>query len=88
MLYPVVESCLPTKVLKAWDGHRLNREVPEYLALEKEKVLEILMIFLRQEIEGEKRHVLAENAFGSSTNRSPISNEFNEMNLRLYYTIS
>ncbi|GFX57309.1 transposable element Tc1 transposase [Trichonephila clavipes] len=37
MLYPVVESCLPAEVLKAWDRHRLSREVPEDLALEKIK---------------------------------------------------
>ncbi|GFR21532.1 transposable element Tc1 transposase [Trichonephila clavata] len=37
MLYPVVESCLSAEVLKAWNKHRLNREVPEDLALEKEK---------------------------------------------------
>lgn len=27
MLYPVVESCLPVDVLKAWDKYRRNREV-------------------------------------------------------------
>ncbi|GFU02719.1 transposable element Tc1 transposase [Trichonephila clavipes] len=46
MLYPVVESCLSVEVLKAWDRHRFNKEVPEDIALEKEKVLENLMIFL------------------------------------------
>ncbi|GFX16437.1 transposable element Tc1 transposase [Trichonephila clavipes] len=46
MLYPVVESCLSVEVLKAWDRHRLNKEVPEDIALEKEKVLENLMTFL------------------------------------------
>ncbi|GFR06934.1 transposable element Tc1 transposase [Trichonephila clavata] len=39
MLYPVVESCLPAEVLKAWDRHRLNREISKNLALGKEKVL-------------------------------------------------
>ncbi|GIX66599.1 transposable element Tc1 transposase [Caerostris extrusa] len=27
MLYPVVESCLPVEILKAWDRYRLSREV-------------------------------------------------------------
>ncbi|GFR33854.1 transposable element Tc1 transposase [Trichonephila clavata] len=70
MLFPVVESCLPVEVLKAWDRHRLNREVPEDLALGKEKVLENLMTFLRHEVEGEERRILAENGFGSKTNRT------------------
>ncbi|GFQ77500.1 DNA-directed RNA polymerase I subunit RPA2 [Trichonephila clavata] len=69
MLYPVVESCLPAEVLRAWDRHRLNREVPEDLALEKKRVLENLMTFLRHEVEGEEYCVLAENAFGSSMNQ-------------------
>ncbi|GFR00594.1 transposable element Tc1 transposase [Trichonephila clavata] len=59
MLYPVVESCLPAVVLRAWDRHRLNREVPEDLALEKERVLENLMTFIRHEVEGEEYCVLA-----------------------------
>ncbi|GFW35154.1 transposable element Tc1 transposase [Trichonephila clavipes] len=46
MLYPVVESCLSVEVLKDWDRHRLNKEIPEDVALEKEKVLENLMTFL------------------------------------------
>ncbi|GFV96577.1 transposable element Tc1 transposase [Trichonephila clavipes] len=60
MLYPAVESCLPAKVLKAWNRHRLNREVPEDLTLEKEKVLENFITFLCHEVEGEHRF-LAEN---------------------------
>ncbi|GFX47963.1 transposable element Tc1 transposase [Trichonephila clavipes] len=45
MLYPVVESCLRAGVLKAWYRNRLNREIQEDLALEKEEILENLMIF-------------------------------------------
>ncbi|GFR04416.1 transposable element Tc1 transposase [Trichonephila clavata] len=69
MLYPVVESCLPAEVLKAWDRHRLNREVPEDLAFENEKVLDNLMTFLRHKVEEEEYCVLAENAFGSRMNK-------------------
>ncbi|GFR03954.1 uncharacterized protein TNCT_224081 [Trichonephila clavata] len=67
ILYPAMELCLPAKVLKAWDRHRFNREVPKDLALEKEKVLENFMTFLRYEVEKED-HVSTENAFGSITN--------------------
>ncbi|GFR11981.1 uncharacterized protein TNCT_461931 [Trichonephila clavata] len=70
MLYPVVESCLTAEVFKAWDRHKLNREVPQYLALEKEKALENLMTFLRRKVEGEERRILAENGFGSKTNQT------------------
>ncbi|GFR16119.1 transposable element Tc1 transposase [Trichonephila clavata] len=70
MLYPVVESCLPAEVLKAWDRHRLNREISKDLALGKEKVLENLMTFLRHEVEEKERRILAENGFGSKTNRT------------------
>ncbi|GFR28640.1 transposable element Tc1 transposase [Trichonephila clavata] len=55
MLYPVVETCLPVEILKAWDRYRLNREVKEEdPVLTKEKVLENLMSFLRHEVEGEE----------------------------------
>ncbi|GFT14908.1 retrovirus-related Pol polyprotein from transposon 412 [Trichonephila clavipes] len=89
MLYPVVESCLPAEVLKARDRHRLNREVPDDLALEKEKILENLMTFLGHEVEGEEHRISAENGFGSRAKRererewSPI-NRFNKVNKRMY----
>ncbi|GFV19458.1 transposable element Tc1 transposase [Trichonephila clavipes] len=70
MLYPVVESCLLAEVLKAWDRYRLNREVPEDLAVEKEKVLENLMTFLHHEVQGEEHCILVQNGFGSRTKRT------------------
>ncbi|GIY49127.1 transposable element Tc1 transposase [Caerostris darwini] len=69
MLYPVVESCLPVEILKAWDRYKLNREVKEDSILTKEKVLENLMCFLRHEVEGEEHRVLAETAFGNGMKR-------------------
>ncbi|GFX92542.1 dual 3',5'-cyclic-AMP and-GMP phosphodiesterase 11 [Trichonephila clavipes] len=52
MFYPVVETCLPVEILKAWDRYRLNREVKEEdPVLTKEKVPENLMSFLRHEVE-------------------------------------
>ncbi|GIY80920.1 transposable element Tc1 transposase [Caerostris extrusa] len=69
MLYPVVESSLPVEILKAWDRHRLNREVKEDSILTTEKILENLMSFLCHEVEGEEHRVLAETAFGNGIKR-------------------
>ncbi|GFT01787.1 uncharacterized protein NPIL_321431 [Nephila pilipes] len=70
MLYPVVESCLPTEILKAWDRYRLNREDKEDdPVVSQDKVLENLMIFLRHEVEGEEHHFLAETSFGDGMKR-------------------
>ncbi|GFU28831.1 dual 3',5'-cyclic-AMP and-GMP phosphodiesterase 11 [Nephila pilipes] len=70
MLYPVVESCLPTEILKAWDRHRLNREDKgDDPVVSKDKVLENLMIFLRHEVEGEEHRFLAETSFGDGMKR-------------------
>ncbi|GFT05094.1 uncharacterized protein NPIL_35041, partial [Nephila pilipes] len=70
MLYPVVESCLPTEILKAWDRYRLNREDKEDdPVVSKDKVLENLMIFLRHVIEGEEHRFLAETSFGDGMKR-------------------
>ncbi|GFT28158.1 uncharacterized protein NPIL_599581 [Nephila pilipes] len=70
MLYPVVESCLPTEILKGWDRYRLNREDKEDdPVVSKDKVLENLMIFLRHEVEGEEHRFLAETSFGDGMKR-------------------
>ncbi|XP_055936869.1 uncharacterized protein LOC129966468 [Argiope bruennichi] len=70
MLYPVVESCLPTEILKAWDRYRLNREDKEDdPVVSKVKVLEKLMTFLRHEVEGEEHRFLAETSFGDGMKR-------------------
>ncbi|GFS76536.1 hypothetical protein NPIL_406841 [Nephila pilipes] len=49
--------------LKAWDRHRLNREIKAEPVFAKENVLENLMYFLCHE--GEEYHLLAENVIGS-----------------------
>ncbi|GBN33829.1 hypothetical protein AVEN_163312-1 [Araneus ventricosus] len=65
-LTPLVESCLPEGVLRAWERHRassiLNNdaELPE----NSQRSLENLMAFLRQEINGEKMLNLAQFGFG------------------------
>ncbi|GFQ74233.1 hypothetical protein TNCT_345201 [Trichonephila clavata] len=65
-----VSCCLSAEVFKASDRNRLNIEVPENLALEREKVLENLMTFLRHDVVGEEHRILAEIGFGSKTNRT------------------
>ncbi|XP_055924516.1 uncharacterized protein LOC129956609 [Argiope bruennichi] len=70
MLYPVVESHLPTEILKAWDRYRLNREGKEDdPVVSKDKVLENLMTFLRHEVEGEDHRFPAETSFGNGMKR-------------------
>ncbi|GBN81619.1 hypothetical protein AVEN_156726-1 [Araneus ventricosus] len=64
-LSPLVESCLPEDVLRAWERHRtssiLNNdaEIPE----NSQRSLESLMDFLRQEVNGEKMISLARSGF-------------------------
>ncbi|GBO00251.1 hypothetical protein AVEN_145243-1, partial [Araneus ventricosus] len=64
-LSPLVESCLPEDVLKAWERHRtssiLNNdaELPE----NSQRSLENLMDFLRQEVNGEEMISLARSGF-------------------------
>ncbi|GBM34833.1 hypothetical protein AVEN_208037-1 [Araneus ventricosus] len=65
-LSPLVESCLPEDVLRAWERRRassiLNNdsELPE----NSQRALENLMAFLRQEANGEEMINLRRSAFG------------------------
>ncbi|GFS85447.1 transposable element Tc1 transposase [Nephila pilipes] len=63
-------SSVVSKILKAWDRYRLNREDKEDdPVVSKDKVLENLMIFLRHEVEGEEHRFLAETSFGDGMKR-------------------
>ncbi|GFU46192.1 transposable element Tc1 transposase [Nephila pilipes] len=63
-------SSVVSKILKAWDRYRLNREDEEDdPVVSKDKVLENLMIFLRNEVEGEEHRFLAETSFGDGMKR-------------------
>lgn len=61
-LYPMVESSLPEDILKAWQRYSLlgsgqSEDVP------KKSNLDLLMNFLRREVEGEERLKLARTGF-------------------------
>ncbi|GBL66607.1 hypothetical protein AVEN_222571-1 [Araneus ventricosus] len=64
-LSPLVESCLPEDVLRAWERHRtssiLNNDAK--LPENSQRSLENLMDFLRQEVNGEEIISLARSGF-------------------------
>ncbi|CAL8109546.1 unnamed protein product [Orchesella dallaii] len=69
MLYPMVESCLPVNVLRAWQRSSLWKEE----VTDKETKLHHMMVFLRGEVEGEQRISLAREGFGM--NPAPAETE-------------
>lgn len=70
MLYPLVESCLPVDLLRVWERHLNSFSVKsENKDFNK---LEILMQFLRNEIEGEEKVNLATSGFGCETKTKGI----------------
>ncbi|KAF2894362.1 hypothetical protein ILUMI_11811, partial [Ignelater luminosus] len=81
MLFPLIESSLPEQLLRAWQrspeytGRRgkSNNDDPNQSPLEKR--LESLLCFLKGEVEGEQRILLASESFGL---RSVVSNGGNK----------
>ncbi|KAJ8952734.1 hypothetical protein NQ317_017003 [Molorchus minor] len=59
MLYPLVESCLPEEILRAW-----QRNTCFNLGSSLKDRLEKLMEFLKKEVESEERIALAASGFG------------------------
>ena len=59
MLFPLVESCIPEEVLRAW-----HRGMNTLLGGEAKERLASLMDFLRLEVEGEERINLAMTSLG------------------------
>ncbi|CAG7820622.1 unnamed protein product, partial [Allacma fusca] len=67
MLYPLVESCLPEDVLRAWERNRGH----DYDQLEDKKDrLSMLMQFLKREVDGELRMSMARDGFGVDGKKS------------------
>lgn len=60
-LAPLVESCLPDNLLRIWERQRSSEEVDK---TKSTVVLEHLMKFLRNEVEGEERIRLIKESFG------------------------
>ncbi|KAF2900797.1 hypothetical protein ILUMI_05397 [Ignelater luminosus] len=81
MLFPLIESSLPEQLLRAWQRSpeytggrgKSNNDDPNQSPLEKR--LESLLCFLKREVEGEQRILLASESFGL---RSVVSNGGNK----------
>ncbi|GBO11766.1 hypothetical protein AVEN_19164-1 [Araneus ventricosus] len=80
-LSPLVESCLPEDVLRAWERHRtssiLNNDAE--LPVNSQISLENLMAFLRQEVNGEeiiKKETLSQGLFGG--NQTPEAEHYRD----------
>lgn len=76
ILFPLVESCLPEELLRAWERHRI---VP--ISTEgdvRADRLTNLMIFLRGEVESEERITLARTGFAEQFKRTKNYDKFQE----------
>ncbi|GBO10837.1 hypothetical protein AVEN_48012-1 [Araneus ventricosus] len=60
-LEPLVESCLPENVLRAWERSRISESTEDATS---QRSLEKLMCFLRHEVESEEMICLAREGFG------------------------
>lgn len=87
MLYPLVESALPDEILKIWQRNQKQEEGEE-----EEDQLNLLMKFLRKEVDSEIRMKLARNGISNHTenvveqNASMFSsNSTVDMTNRCYY---
>lgn len=60
-LEPLVESCLPENVLRAWERSRISENTDDATS---QRSLEKLMCFLRHEVESEEMISLAREGFG------------------------
>ncbi|GFX78393.1 DUF1758 domain-containing protein [Trichonephila clavipes] len=71
-LEPLVESCLPENVLRAWYRRRISESTDDATS---QRSLEKLMCFLRHEIESEEMIRLAREGFGKDRGRDAIRKE-------------
>lgn len=62
MLYPLVESCIPAELLRAWQRTTSTRTSDGEITTKRR--LDDLMTFLRTEVEGEERINIAVSGFG------------------------
>nr|XP_042913403.1 uncharacterized protein LOC122273391 [Parasteatoda tepidariorum] len=60
-LEPLVESCLPENVMRAWERSRISENTDDVAS---QRSLEKLMCFLRHEVESEEMISLAREGFG------------------------
>lgn len=65
MLFPLVESALPEDVMRVWERHRSTKQASKNDNVDHNdtSVLELLLEFLRTEVESEERLNLAKTSF-------------------------
>ncbi|GBN30474.1 hypothetical protein AVEN_42034-1 [Araneus ventricosus] len=68
-LEPLVESCLPENVLRAWERSRISESTEDATS---QRSLEKLMCFLRHEVESEEMIRLAREGFGKDRGSGAI----------------
>ena len=76
MLFPLVESCLPEEILRAWQRSGFSQPgLGTDSSQHSKSRLRVLMDFLRTEVEGEERITLAQEGFCTTTSSSKSTNK-------------
>ncbi|UYV80331.1 hypothetical protein LAZ67_18002470 [Cordylochernes scorpioides] len=78
-LFPMIESCLPEDVLVAWQRSPLNNcDESKNSNSNSSSRLNNLLDFLRREVEGEERRLLARRGFEGSSPKEKLRNKFKQ----------
>ncbi|UYV63047.1 hypothetical protein LAZ67_2002938 [Cordylochernes scorpioides] len=78
-LFPMIESCLPEDVLVAWQRSPLNScEASKDSNSNSSSRLNNLLDFLRREVEGEERRLLARRGFEGFSPKEKLRNKFKQ----------
>ncbi|UYV80828.1 hypothetical protein LAZ67_19001892 [Cordylochernes scorpioides] len=78
-LFPMIESCLPEDVLVAWQRSPLNNcYASKNSNSNSSSRLNNLLDFLRREVEGEERRLLARRGFEGSSPKEKLRNKFKQ----------
>ncbi|UYV79296.1 hypothetical protein LAZ67_17001982 [Cordylochernes scorpioides] len=78
-LFPMIESCLPEDVLVAWQRSPLNNcDASKNFNSNSSSRLNNLLDFLRREVEGEERRLLARRGFEGFSPKEKLRNKFKQ----------
>ncbi|UYV69493.1 hypothetical protein LAZ67_6003792 [Cordylochernes scorpioides] len=78
-LFPMIESCLPEDVMVAWQRSPLNNyDASKNSDSNSSSRLKNLLDFLRREVEGEERRLLARRGFEGSSPKEKLRNKFKQ----------
>ncbi|UYV84801.1 hypothetical protein LAZ67_X003569 [Cordylochernes scorpioides] len=78
-LFPMIESCLPEDMLVAWQRSPLdNCDASKNSNSNSSSRLNNLLDFLRREVEGEERRLLARRGFEGSSPKEKLRNKFKQ----------